>query len=147
MKDSIQKYGFTQPVVLDKNNEIIIGHTRVKAAIKLQMTEVPVVWKDDLSEDEVKALRILDNKSHEYSEWDIPKLKDEFHSLEEFASFNDTGFKVEEITNIWENEHTSNPLESNKKNTFEHKCPNCGHIFEETIYKANKREINGKELC
>ena len=74
--ESIKQYGFVQPIVIDKNNVVVIGHCRLLAAKKLKMQEVPCVCVDDLAEEQVKALRIVDNKSNE-SDWlnDILELE------------------------------------------------------------------------
>ena len=74
--ESIKQYGFVQPIVIDKNNVVVIGHCRLLAAKKLKMSEVPCVCVDDLTEEQVKALRIVDNKSNE-SDWlnDILELE------------------------------------------------------------------------
>lgn len=80
--NSIREFGFTQPVVIDKNNIIIIGHWRVEGAKKLGMEKVPVVVMDELSENQIKRLRILDNKLNE-SERDIDNLKLELEALDD----------------------------------------------------------------
>ena len=74
--ESIKQYGFVQPIVIDKNNVVVIGHCRLLAAKKLKTQEVPCVCVDDLTEEQVKALRIVDNKSNE-SDWlnDILELE------------------------------------------------------------------------
>ena len=74
--ESIKQYGFVQPIVVDKNNVVVIGHCRLLAAKKLKMSEVPCVCVEDLTEEQVKALRIVDNKSNE-SDWlnDILELE------------------------------------------------------------------------
>ena len=100
--NSIKQFGFKNPIILDKNNEIIAGHTRLKAAIKLNLKEVPVIWADDLTEDQVKAFRIMDNKSHEFSDWDINLLKGELHDLEDTDFLFSTGFNSEEIGDIFD---------------------------------------------
>ena len=78
---SIEKYGFIQPVVLDKNNEIVIGHGRILASKKLKMQEVPCVYAENLSKEDIKALRIIDNKLNE-SEWDADFLKEELADID-----------------------------------------------------------------
>lgn len=95
--DSIESYGFIQPIVIDKDNEIIIGHGRVKASKKLGFKEVPAVVRSDLSEREIKALRIADNKIAE-SGWDFEALAIEFEELEIDEDF--TGFEESEIEDI-----------------------------------------------
>ena len=79
--ESIKQYGFVQPIVIDKNNTVVIGHCRLLAAKQLKMKEVPCVCVDDLTEEQVKALRIVDNKSNE-SEWDFDILPDELAELD-----------------------------------------------------------------
>ena len=78
--ESIKQYGFVQPIVIDKNNVVVIGHCRLLAAKKLKMTDVPCVCVDDLTDEQVKALRIVDNKSNE-SPWDFDFLDDELSDI------------------------------------------------------------------
>lgn len=80
--NSINSFGFKVPVIVDKNNVLVCGHTRVKAAKKLGMTEVPVVIADDLSDDQIKAFRIADNKTAELADWDMDKLVEELNAIE-----------------------------------------------------------------
>ncbi len=95
---SIKEFGFQNPIILDKNNEIIAGHTRLKAAIKLKLKEVPVIRANDLTEEQVKAFRIMDNKSSEYAYWNIDLLKDELVVLKDLKFDLDlTGFSGAEI--------------------------------------------------
>lgn len=79
--ESIRKYGFVQPLVIDRNGVIVIGHCRYAAAKKLRMKEVPCVLVDDLTPEQVNALRIVDNKTNE-SEWDMDFLSDELSCLD-----------------------------------------------------------------
>ena len=79
--ESIKQYGFVQPIVIDKDNVVVIGHCRLLAAKQLKMKEVPCVCVEDLTEEQVKALRIVDNKSNE-SEWDFDFLPDELAELD-----------------------------------------------------------------
>ena len=79
--ESIKQYGFVQPIVIDKNNVVVIGHCRLLAAKQLKMKEVPCVCVEDLTEEQVKALRIVDNKSNE-SPWDFDILPDELADLD-----------------------------------------------------------------
>ena len=102
--ESIKQYGFVQPIVIDKNNTVVIGHCRLLAAKQLKMKEVPCVCVDDLTEEQVKALRIVDNKSNE-SEWDFDILPDELAELD-LSNFDfDFGIEDEaEETEIVEDE-------------------------------------------
>ena len=91
--ESIKQFGFKVPMVLDKNNVIVTGHTRYKAAWQLGMTEVPVIYADDLSEEQIRAFRIADNKTSDFSMWDNKKLLEELEGIEDFF----TGFNVDEL--------------------------------------------------
>ena len=81
---SIKEFGFQQPIVTDKNGVIIVGHTRYKAAIKLGLTDIPVLYANNLTNEQVKAYRLSDNKTNEFSEWDIDLLVGELGELKEF---------------------------------------------------------------
>ena len=93
--ESIKQYGFVQPIVIDKDNVVVIGHCRLLAAKKLKMKEVPCVCVEDLTEEQVKALRIVDNKSNE-SEWDFDFLADELLEIDLSAFDFDFGIEYEE---------------------------------------------------
>lgn len=79
---SIQEFGWKQPIVVDKDGIIIAGHTRYKAAKKLGMKDVPVVVADDLTEEQVKAYRLADNKTGELAGWDFSALEEELSEIE-----------------------------------------------------------------
>jgi len=93
---SIKDYSFVQPIVVDKKNVIIIGHTRFLAAQKLKMRKVPVVFATELTPKQVKALRIADNKVGEIATWNFDFLKDELTGLNNFF----TGFEGDELNSI-----------------------------------------------
>ena len=78
--ESIKQFGFLQPITIDANNVIISGHTRLKAAKQLGLEEVPCIVQD-MSEEDAKLARIVDNKSHEYSTWDVGKLHKELDGI------------------------------------------------------------------
>ena len=78
---SLKSFGWRQPIVVDSSNVIIVGHTRLQAAKRLRMKEVPVLVADDLSEEQVKAYRLADNKTAEFAEWDMDKLGDELADI------------------------------------------------------------------
>ena len=96
--NSIKKFGFRQPLVLDGNNEIIIGHGRYEAAKLLGYAEIPCVMADDLTPEQVKALRIADNKLNE-SEWDFDLLGEELGNLGDL-DMTDFGFNEAEILEL-----------------------------------------------
>lgn len=81
---SIKEFGWQQPIVVDKDGVIIAGHTRYKAAKKLKCKEVPVVYADNLTEEQVKAYRLADNKTSELAEWDADLLSEELLDLQDF---------------------------------------------------------------
>ena len=79
--ESIRQFGFVQPIVVDKNGVIVIGHCRALAAKRLVMEKVPCVAVDELTDEQVKALRIIDNKTNE-SPWDYDLLGDELADID-----------------------------------------------------------------
>ena len=92
---SIREFGFKNPIIVDKQGEIIAGHTRHAAAQKLHMDQVPVIVADDLTDEQVCALRLADNKTAELAEWDWEKLDQE---LEEILNIDmeEFGFEFED---------------------------------------------------
>ena len=116
--NSIKEFWFTQPVVIDNNNVIIIWHGRVEASIKLWLKEVPCVRMENLTEKQVKKLRILDNKLNE-SDWNLTNLKldlDELWDLdfgdlkisiwEMFPEIDFPVFNPDDISLNWEHDDT-----------------------------------------
>lgn len=81
--NSIKEFGFKVPIVLDKNNIIVAGHTRYKAAKLLNITEIPCIVADDLSDEQVKAFRLIDNKAAELASWDIDLLNLELENIKD----------------------------------------------------------------
>jgi DNA modification methylase len=79
--ESIRQFGFVQPIVIDSNGVIVIGHCRFEAAKRLKYAEVPCIMVDDLTPEQVDALRIVDNKTNE-SPWDIDLLAEELQDLD-----------------------------------------------------------------
>lgn len=110
--ESIKRFGFAQPLVVDKDNVLIIGHCRLLAAKQLKLREVPVVRMDDLTEEQVKQLRLLDNKLNE-SAWDYDLLADEIGELD-FEDFDlDWGISpIEEFVEVVEDEVPEPDLEN-----------------------------------
>lgn len=79
---SIKEFGFKVPIIIDGNNVIVTGHTRLLAAKELEMKQVPVIVADDLSDSQIKAFRLADNKVSEFSEWNFELMYDELNSLD-----------------------------------------------------------------
>ena len=88
---SIKEFGFKVPIVVDGENVIINGHTRLKAAHKLGLKQVPVIVADDLTPAQAKAFRLADNKTSELAEWDMGKLDIELAEIQDL-DMNDFGF-------------------------------------------------------
>jgi DNA modification methylase len=93
---SIQEFGFKNPIIVDKDNVIVAGHTRLLAARKLELEEVPVIRAEDLTEQQIKAFRLADNKTAEFAEWDMELLALELEGLDDIF----TGFNEVEIADI-----------------------------------------------
>ena len=110
--ESIKQFGWQQPIVVDKDNVIIVGHTRYKAAKELGLKEVPVVVASKLTPEQVKAYRLADNKTGEQAIWDNKKLLDELNS---FDSDVFTGFKTSEIFDDVLDESDNSPITQNDK--------------------------------
>ena len=126
---SIKEFGVVQPIVVDRNNTIIIGHCRYEAMKRLGYDELQEDWVKvvDLSEEEAEKLRLLDNKLNE-SEWDLELLKDLVPSID-FSDF-EVDFnlpeEVEDI-NIDDFFEDAPPKEKEPKKI---QCPHCGEWFE-----------------
>ena len=101
--ESIKQYGFVQPIVIDRDGVIVIGHCRALAAKKLGMQEVPCVCVDDLTPEQVNALRLVDNKSNE-SDWDFDLLADELPGLDLSAFDFDWGLPEDKTEEVIEDE-------------------------------------------
>lgn len=80
--ESIKQFGFKIPLVVDRNNVVVCGHTRLKAAKKLKLKTVPCIRADDLSEDQIKAFRLVDNRTAEIAEWDFALLEEELADVQ-----------------------------------------------------------------
>lgn len=125
---SIKNFGFKVPIVIDEKNEIVNGHTRLKAAKKLGMKEVPTIVADDLTEEQIKAFRLADNKVSEIAEWDEDALAIE---LEELANLNfdmdDFGFETDMPDFQPVDSETQPNLDEMKPIMVV--CPHCGGEF------------------
>lgn len=92
--NSIKEFGWQQPIVVDKDNVIIVGHTRYKATKKLGMDKVPVVVASNLSDEQVRAYRLADNKTGELTDWDMSLLDDELGDIADI-DMSDFGFDLD----------------------------------------------------
>ena len=107
VRKSIKKYGFKVPIVVDKNNVIVCGHTRLKAAKKLRLKEVPVIRADDLTPEQIKEFRLIDNKTQELATWDIEKLEYELDGKQIQGFDVDWGIDLEPV------KHSEDPERDN----------------------------------
>ena len=108
VKASIEQFGFKVPIIVDSNRVIVCGHTRLMAAKSLGMSEVPCIFADDLTDDQIKAFRLADNKVGEFAEWDMDILGDELDAIAEACDIDmgDFGFDLsdDEETEVVEDE-------------------------------------------
>ena len=101
VKKSLKEFGFQQPLVIDKDNKIVVGHTRLLAAKELGLKTVPCVVANNLSDEQIKAYRIMDNKSSEYASWNYGLLTKEVTDLlEADYDLNLTGFDEFELKDL-----------------------------------------------
>lgn len=127
VKKSIEQCGYITPIIIDENNIILAGHTRLKALQKIGTKQVDVIRVKGLTESQKKKFRILDNKTNELAEWDLDILSEEIDGLD-FGDI-DLNFGINEI----DIEDTNDfDLGVGKKLL---KCPVCGHINEEKAFK------------
>ena len=113
--NSIKQFGFKVPIVIDKNNIIVTGHTRYKAAKKMKLDKVPCIIADDLTEEQIKAFRLADNKVGEIATWDFNALELELSEIENI-DMEDFNF---EIDSIEDNFNTDFELSNEDKSELE----------------------------
>lgn len=140
VKNSIKEFGFKVPIVIDKDNVIIAGHTRIKASKELGIKDIPCIIADDLTEEQVKAFRLADNKVAEKSMWDYSKLDEELDSILDIDmsifDFNQSDIDwndIEEISEETYQEPSHKMLE----------CPKCHHIDRDIHFK----KVDGVEVA
>jgi hypothetical protein len=147
---SIKEFGFRVPIIIDKSNVIIAGHTRYLASQQLGLEKVPCIVANDLSPEKIKAFRLADNKVAEFAQWDFDLLADE---LEELTAFDfdfdmaDFGF-VEPDAIDWaevEDLDKSN-YEEPKKDMLQ--CPKCGHVDSKNHFRkiASDKDLEQIEV-
>lgn len=126
---SIAEFGFRNPIIIDKENVIVAGHTRLLSARKLGLEEVPTIKAEDLTDNQIKAFRIADNKTSEFAKWDDELLKIELEDIEGFTGFDEIEleglFREIDIDNFFE-ESEEKPKEEVGE---EIQCPHCNMYF------------------
>lgn len=124
--NSIKEFGFKVPIVIDKNNTIVAGHTRYKASMELGLEEVPCIVADDLTEKQIKAFRLADNKVSEKAQWDFELLDEELNDLD--INMEDFGFEKMESIDL-DSFFEENNIPKEQKVVMV-KCPHCEEVFE-----------------
>lgn len=127
---SIKEFGFKVPIVIDKDNVIVAGHTRYKASMELGLKQVPCIVADDLNEEQIKAFRLADNKVSEKSEWNYELLTDELKNILNI-DMQEFGFLDIDTDIEWDN---SIP-EVNESKEVIYECPYCHKIGKESEFK------------
>ena len=123
--NSIKEFGFKVPIVIDKDGVIVAGHTRYKASKKLGLEKVPCIIADDLTDEQIKAYRLADNKVGEKSEWDFDLLGEELDGIFDI----DMEMFDFDMTEEEEEINLNDFFEENKEKEKEKKqiiCPHCG---------------------
>jgi ParB-like chromosome segregation protein Spo0J len=102
---SLRRFGWKQPLVVDRNRELVVGHTRFRAARSLGLTNAPVVIAEDLTPEEVSAYRIADNRTHDFTAWDLTALSgllddlsDEFADVLALTDWEAVNAELEKVT-------------------------------------------------
>lgn len=136
--ESIKEFGFLVPIVIDVNDEIVAGHTRYKAARRLGIKTAPCITADDLTEEQIIAYRLVDNKTQELSGWDFAKLISELRELTSDFDMSLFGFGyLEEEEKAEKSEPKEQTIRSGSElslddfgdETFACTCPSCGFRF------------------
>ena len=141
--NSIKEFGFKNPIIVDKNNFIVAGHTRLKAAIKLGLKEVPVIIADDLTDEQIRAFRLADNKVSELSTWDFEMLDFE---LDEISDIDMSQFDFMKTEIDWSSVDEISEENYEKPESDKLRCPICGGIDEKLRFvkvagdKGDKKE-------
>lgn len=122
--NSIKEFGFKVPIVIDKDNTIVAGHTRYKASLLLGLDKVPCIVADDLTEEQIKAYRLADNKVSETSKWNIELLSEELSDLD--INMEDFGFQTDFDLDINDDDFIQDTEITKDKENKEIICPHCG---------------------
>lgn len=122
--ESIRRFGFKNPIILDKDGVVVAGHTRLKAAGILGMKTVPCVLADDLTPDEAAAFRLVDNKAGEAAEWDYRLLKSELQEIPADFRMSEFGFDDDDALGFWGDMFSESDGSDAREKTVV--CPHCG---------------------
>ena len=123
--ESIEQTGYNNPIIVDEDNVILAGHTRVKSLKKLGIREIEVLQVIGLDEEQKRKYRLLDNKVGEYASWDYVALMEEMDGLDWNGLDLDWGLDSNEDDDEPEDDVAEEPEEEE----FEYECPECGYKF------------------
>lgn len=130
--NSLKNFGWKQPIVIDNDGVIVCGHTRFLAAKSLGMKTAPCVVADDLTEEQIKAYRLADNKTAEMAGWNFPLLDIELAEIETL-DMADFGFQKVEFNFDGVDELDESNYQEPEKDKLE--CPNCHHVDSKSRFK------------
>jgi len=136
IENSIKDFGFLVPLVITKDLEIICGHTRYEASKKLNLKQLPCIIDEELTPEQIKLFRIIDNKSSEYAEWETKLLYEE---LEEILNIDmeKYGFFQQDID--WDEIEDLDIDNYEEPQHKMHECPYCHHIDRDIHFKKVKQ--------
>lgn len=127
--ESIRQFGFKVPIVIDKDGVIVAGHTRLLAAKELGLDEVPCIIADDLTDEQIKAYRLADNKVAEFASWDFDLLEEELDGILDI-DMSDFGFLDFDLTlDVNDDDFLQDTEITKEKKSKEVTCPHCGEVF------------------
>ena len=143
LMESLRQYGYQQPIVVDTEKVIIMGHTRYSALRRLGVQEVPVLVASSLTPKQVKELRTIDNRTAEYTRWDFEKLLGELDGLDQNLMYSFFPEVVGPSTDDFEegeqrvDEMVVDMFEKPKVPTVEFICPTCFHSWEMEVTRED----------
>lgn len=129
--NSIEEFGFKVPMVITADGTIVTGHTRYAAAQELGMEEVPCILADDLTDEQISAFRVADNRVSEFASWDFTKLEDELGKISmDMTLFGFDGDWDVNLDDFFVDKEESEDKEPEEKEPEKIKCPHCGEWIE-----------------
>lgn len=145
--NSISDFGWKQPIVIDKNNVIVAGHTRLKAAKKLGLQKVPCIVADDLDDEQIKAFRIADNSSAQLADWDMDKLMAEIQDIDfDMAKYGldeqlDNNNAISYIDDLLENEFSESRIDAKTFGVTFQFSKDCEGLVNDYIKEKGKQPL------
>jgi len=138
VRESIRQFGFRVPIIVDKNKVIVAGHTRREAAKLEGLYTVPVIFAEDMTEEQIKAFRLVDNKTNEYAEWDFDRLERE---LREISDIDMEMWDFEFVEDEYEDEDEDDSPYSEKTNVPQYEITGDVPALPELVDEAKTKEL------